>query len=136
MGTEERYEQLLAYIATHMPEPYTQEEIDGVVIFTGGSPGEVVVRLTDTSVIVDEYAVRWESHHTPVLRPRRVGTVNWRRLSETVLMGVVGQLIRGAREHRLARYRNCEECGKKKPPESMAGDVCHNCARRAIGVVH
>jgi hypothetical protein len=136
MGTDERYEQLLAYIATHMPEPYTQEEIDGVVIFTGGSPGEVIVRLTDTSVVVDEYAVRWEAADTPVLRPRRVGLVHWRRVSESILMNVVGQLIRGAREHRLARYRSCAECGKRKPPESMAGEVCQSCARRAVGVVH
>ena len=37
--TSEHYEQLLAFIATHMPAPFTQEEIDGTMIFTGGSPG-------------------------------------------------------------------------------------------------
>ena len=61
MSTAEHYEQLLAFISTHIPTPFTQEELDGEVVFVGGDPEEVIVRLTDTAVIVEEYAVRWEN---------------------------------------------------------------------------
>src|SRR5215831_3284981 len=48
----ERYEQLIAFLSTHLPAPVEQEEdANGVLVFTGGSPGEVVARLTATSVI-------------------------------------------------------------------------------------
>src|SRR5436190_11091453 len=129
MDPSEHYEQLLAFIATHMPAPFTQEEIDGTMIFTGGSPGEVVVRLTNTAVIVEEYAVRWETASRPVLRPRRVGLVKWRRLPETQLMTIVDELIKGAREARRAKYLTCAFCGRTIPPELMADEsTCVNCA--------
>ncbi|MBS1819689.1 MAG: hypothetical protein JSU08_17280 [Acidobacteria bacterium] len=137
MSIDEHYEQLLAYIGTHMPTPFAQEEVDGVIIFTGGSPGEVIVRLTDTSVIVEEYAVRWESPFTPVVRPRRVGLVKWRRLPESELMTVVGELIKGAREMRRSRYRICHFCHNTFAPEWMSDDVtCRQCVEREAGVVH
>jgi hypothetical protein len=137
MPPEEHYEQLLAFIATHMPAPFTQEDVEGVIVFTGGSPGEVVVRLTDSAVIVEEYAVRWEAPGTPVLRPRRVGLVKWRRLPESPLMNVVAELIRGARDTRRSRYRTCLFCGRTKPPEWMADQTtCQSCAEHELGVVH
>jgi hypothetical protein len=133
----EHYEQLLAFISTHVPTPFTQDEADGAVVFTGGLPGEVIVRLTPTAVIVDEYAVRWETPSNQVLRPRRVGSVKWRRLPESELMTIVDQLIKGAREMRRGRYRTCRVCGKNKPPEWLIdGDICHDCADRVPLVVH
>jgi hypothetical protein len=137
MSPSEHYEQLLAFISTHIPTPFTEEDVDGVVVFTGGAPGEVIVRLTDTAVIVEEYAVRWETAHTPVLRPRRVGMIKWRRLPESQLMTVVGELIKGARETRRSRYRVCAFCGKTNPPERMEdGSTCLSCALRELGMVH
>ena len=137
MGSDEHYEQLLAFIGTHIPTPFTQEDVEGVVIFTGGEPGEVVVRLTDRAVIVEEYAVRWAAPDTPVLRPRRVGMVRWRRLPESQLMSVVGDLIKGAREKRRSRYRACFFCLKTNAPEWMADDTtCRSCAEHELGVVH
>lgn len=137
MAIEEHYEQLLAYISTHMPAPFTQEEADGSVIFTGGSPEELVVRLTDSAVIVEEYAVRWETPFTPVVRPRRVGSVKWRRLPESRLMTIVGDLMKGAREMRRARFRTCGACGRLRAPEWMSDEsLCRNCAERETGVVH
>jgi hypothetical protein len=131
------YEQLLAYISTHVPEPYTQQDLDGAIVFTGGSPPEVIVTLTPTTVIVYEYAVAWETPYSLVPRPRRVGTVKWRRLPESRLMTVVGELISGARERRRARYRVCASCGKTRPPERMADDsICESCARDEMKVVH
>jgi hypothetical protein len=137
MGTSEHYEQLLAFIATHMPTPFTQEEAEGQVIFTGGSPGEVIVRLTETAVIVEEYGVRWATPYTAVVRPRRVGMVRWRRLPESQLMTVVGELIKGARETRRSRYRTCLFCGRTRPPEWMStGSTCQSCAEKQVGAVH
>jgi len=137
VSIEEHYEQLLAYIGTHMPAPFTQEDVDGIVTFTGGSPSEVIVRLTDTAVVVEEYAVRWETPYTPVLRPRRVGLVKWRRLPESQLMTIVGELIKGAREIRRSRYRTCHFCNKSQAPEWMADETtCRACTEREVGVVH
>jgi hypothetical protein len=137
MDPSEHYEQLLAFIATHMPAPFTQEEVDGTMIFTGGSPGEVVVRLTDTAVIVEEYAIRWETASRPVLRPRRVGVVKWRRLPETQLMTVVDELIKGTRDARRAKYLTCAFCGRTNPPELMADETtCVSCAEHEMNVIH
>jgi hypothetical protein len=137
MDASERYEQLIAFLTTHLPTPIEQEEQDGILVFTGGEPGEVVARLTNSSVIIEEYAVKWETPFKPVVNPRRVGAVNWRRLPETTLMTVVGQMIKGAREVRLSRYRPCRFCGKTNPPEWQQGDdVCQACATSQLGVVH
>ena len=137
MDASERYEQLIAYLSTHLPAPVEQEELDGFLIMTGGAPGEVIARLTHTSVIIEEYGVRWETPFKPVVHPRRVGVVNWRRLPETTLMTVVGQLIKGAREMRLARYRTCRFCGRTNPPEWQHGeDTCQSCAANELGAVH
>ena len=131
MDPSEHYEQLLAFIATHMPAPCTQEQVDGMMIFTGGSPGEVIVRLTDTAVIVEEYAVRWETASRPVLRPMRVGLVKWRRLPETQLMTVVDELIKGTREARRAKYLTCAFCGRTNPPNHGSRGAAAARQRRA-----
>jgi hypothetical protein len=137
MSRSEHYEQLLAFISTHMPVPFSQEDADDAVVFTGGSPGEVIVRLTDREVIVEEYAVRWETPFTPVLRPRRIGLVKWRRLKESHLMTIVGELIKAARNSRRSRYRPCGACGKVVPPESMADTTtCQRCHQRVAALVH
>jgi hypothetical protein len=138
MDTPERYEQLIAYLMAHLPSPVEQEEQDGgVLVFSGGSPCEVIVRLTATHVIVEEFAVRWDRACQPVISPRRVGSVNWRRLPESVLMNVIGQLIKGAREMRLARYRACRFCGRTTAPEWLYdADLCHTCSEEGLGAVH
>jgi hypothetical protein len=138
MDASERFEQLIAFLTTHLPAPVEQEQdASGNIVFTGGAPGEVVARLTETSVIVEEFAIRWETPSRPSVSPRRVGLVKWRRLPESAVMNVVGQLIKGARDMRLAKYRTCESCGKTNPPEWMHGDeLCHGCAEAEWGVVH
>jgi hypothetical protein len=138
MDLSERYEQLIAYLTTHLPTPVSQEEHEsGLLVFVGGTPGEVVATLSGSHVVIDEYAISFDGPHAPAVRPRRVGTVNWRRLPESVLMNVVGQLIKGAREVRLSRYRTCHFCGKTKPPEYLHDDdVCAACAESEVGAVH
>jgi hypothetical protein len=123
MDISERFEQLIAFLSSHLPEPVEHLPDDqGGIIFTGGSPGEVVAHLTESSVVIGEYRVRWENMFTPTVAPRRVGVVKWRRLPETELMDAIASLIKGAREMRLAQYRICPSCEKPNPPEWMRGE--------------
>ena len=137
MEIAERFEQLIAFLTSHLPEPVEQQPDDqGGIIFTGGSPGEVVAHLTESSVVICEYRMRWENMLTPTVAPRRVGVVKWRRLPETELMDAVASLIKGAREMRLAQYRLCQSCETVNPPEWMRDDLCQECAAGDSSVVH
>ena len=128
----ERYEQLIAFLLTHLPGPVGREErADDVLVFTGGWPGEVVARLTRSSVIVEEYRVGRDTPDAPVVRPRRVGVVKWRRLPETETMNAIEQLIAGAREMRRGRYRVCPSCGTNTSPELLSDEgICQACKER------
>jgi hypothetical protein len=134
----ERFEQLIAFLGSNLPQPVEQQPDDeGGIVFTGGSPVEVVAYLRKSSVAIAEYAGTWETPYEFTPKPRQVGLVRWRRLPETEMMNVVGQLIKGAREMRRSRYRTCRYCEKQQPPEWMEDDdVCVACAQRESGVVH
>ena len=138
MEIAERFEQLIAFLSSHLPEPVEQQpDGQGGIIFTGGAPGEVVAHLTESSVVIGEYRVRWENTLTPTVTPRRVGVVKWRRLPETELMDAVSSLIKGAREMRLAQYRICQSCEKINPPEWMRSEeLCQECSAGDSSVVH
>jgi len=137
MGSE-RYEQLIAFLSTHLPPPIEQEQLaDGILVFRGGSPGEVIATLTRSSVIIEEFRMEWPTPSMPVVRPRRVGAVKWRRLPETAAMNAIEQLIKGAREVRRGRYRTCQMCGTNTPPEWLTDeDTCQTCAPPEREVVH
>ena len=134
---DERFEQLIAFLGSQLPPPVDQQsEEDGTLIFTGGAPAEVVVRLSSWRITVAEFAGIWQSGRFQV-KPRRIGTVRWARLPETALMNVVSALIKGARDARLARYRPCAACGETNPPELLAGGgVCPPCSEPNVYRVH
>jgi hypothetical protein len=133
----ERFEQLIAFLESHLPQPVEQQADDrGGIIFTGGSPAEVIAHLTGSRVTIASYAGLWETAFRLTVKPRRVGLVKWRRLPETQLMNALEQLIHGAREARLATYRTCSSCERRQPPEFMIADVCEDCAQRGTQVVH
>jgi hypothetical protein len=138
MDVPERFEQVIAYVTAHLPAPIEQRSgADGSILFTAGTPGEVVVHLTRTSVIVSEYSGEWETPYSFSVRPRRIGAIKWRRLPETELLNALGHLIRGAREVRRARYRTCRFCAADNPPEWMDSDnVCAVCSARQMDLVH
>ena len=137
MGAPERYEQLLAFLGSQLPEPVDQQPTGDGIEFSAGDPTEVVVRLTRSSVVVSEFAGFWETPYRFVPRPRRVGVLKWRRLRETALFNVLGALIKGAREARRARFQVCQYCGRDTAPEWLhdAG-VCQTCANQHSGAIH
>ena len=138
MDAPERYEQLIAFLESNLPAPVDRQETsDGSVQFVGGEPAEVVVSLTEISVLVSEFSGVWESPFTFAARPRRVGVLRWRRLPETALFNALAVLIKGAREMRLSRYRSCRFCGRTTAPEWLFdADLCHTCSEEGLGAVH
>ena len=137
MDVSERFEQLIAFISSQLPAPVDEQQGgDGSIIFTGGEPAEVIVHLTDQTVVVAEFAGEWQADRFSIT-PRLVGELHWHALPETALMNALSALIKGAREARLSKYRNCPECGESLPPEYLgADDVCHRCADEPPGTVH
>ena len=134
----ERYEELIAFLASNLPVPVEQQEdAGGVIRFTGGDPPEVVVLLTRSSVVVASFAGEWETPLVFKATPRRVGLVKWRRLPENALLGAIAALVKGARDVRLAFYQICQYCGKRTAPEWLHDDgVCQACADQHSGAVH
>jgi hypothetical protein len=138
MNAPERYEQLIAYLNSHLPDPVEQlDRDDGALQFLAGDPPQVVAVLTETSVTISEFAGVWDSPSKFTATPRRVGTVKWRRLPENALLAALSALIKGAREARLASFQVCRYCGLRTPPESLHdADVCESCTDRHSGVIH
>lgn len=138
MDPSERYEQLIAFLGSQLPEPVDQQsEVDGTLQFLAGDPPEVVVFLTGTSVIVSEFSGAWETAFKFVTRPRRIGVLKWRRLPETALWQALSALIKGAREARMSRFQVCQFCEKNTAPEWLHDErICQSCADQHSGAIH
>ncbi|OFV90924.1 MAG: hypothetical protein A3G76_13205 [Acidobacteria bacterium RIFCSPLOWO2_12_FULL_65_11] len=138
MDAPERYEQLIAFLGSQLPAPVEQEiDADGAMRFVGGEPPEVIVVLTQSSVVVSEFRGVWETPLKFTDRPRRIGLIKWRRLPETALWNALGALLKGAQQARLARFQVCQYCGQNTAPEWLHDDrVCQSCADRHSGAVH
>jgi hypothetical protein len=131
-------ESLLDEINRLLPDPIRDEtQLDGDVVLVGGDPGEVIVRISGSNVSIAVYSIRWEGPHTPVVRPKQLATLNWKRLPASTTMMTLHGLVSAAVEIRRAKYRKCERCGETKPPEWMHDDqTCQSCAEKHLGVVH
>lgn len=138
MTAPERFEQLIAFLGSQLPLPAgQQEQADGSVEFVAGDPPEVVVVLTESSVIVSEYRGVWETPFHLAVKPRRIGILKWRRMPETPLYNALTALVKGAREARLSRFQPCRFCGQSTAPEWFHEDgVCRPCAEQQSGAVH
>jgi hypothetical protein len=134
----ERYEQLIAFLGSNLPQPVERDEdSDGSIRFTGGDPPQVVVLLTHSTVVVAEFCGEWETPLTFLAKPRRVGSVKWRRLSESALFNALAALIKGAREARLASFQTCQYCSQRTAPEWLHDEgVCQSCADQHSGSIH
>jgi len=138
LDAPERYEQLIAFLGSQLPAPVEQDlDPNGDMQFAGGDPPEVVVVLTQSSVVVSEFRGVWETPLKFVPKPRRVGLIKWRRLPETALWNALGALLKGARQARLDRFQVCQYCGQNTAPEWLYADrLCQSCADRQSGAVH
>src|SRR2546427_10632490 len=104
MDTPERYEQLIAFLGSQLPAPVDQhEDRGGAIQFLAGEPPEVVVLLTDSTVVVAEFAGVWQTPSTFVKKPRRVGLLKWRRLPGNAPWDALSALIKGAGPARAPR---------------------------------
>jgi hypothetical protein len=132
------WEELLASVKAAVPQPVREETApDGSLFMTGGEPGEVVVRLTDSSVTVWEFAIEWQGPHTTVAKPIRFGSVQWKHMPAGRAMTLLSGFIGAARESRRSKYLQCRLCEETKPPEWMhEEDVCQGCAEKHLGVVY
>ena len=131
-------EYMLAEIGRLLPAPVQEEtRLDGVSVFVGGDPGEVVVRVSGNQVSIAVFSVRWEGPHTAVVCPRQIATLSWKRLPASRTMILLHDLIEAAREIRRSGYRQCQRCGETKPPEWMHNaNTCQACAERDLGIVY
>lgn len=138
MESPERYEQLLAFLGSHLPQPVDQRtDAEGAVQFLGGDPPEVVALVTASSVIVFEFDGVWESAFKFAARPRRVGLLKWKRLPESAMWTALNALIKGAREARQARFQVCRYCGRTTAPEWLHDEgVCQSCGEQHGGAIH
>jgi hypothetical protein len=138
MDTSERYEQLMAFLASQLPAPVEQREMDDDAIqFIGGDPPEVVAVLTRASVSVAQFAGVWKSPFAFSVKPRRLGVLKWHRLPENALLAALSALIKGAREARQASFQVCQYCGQRTPPEWLHDTgVCQSCSDRHSGSLH
>jgi hypothetical protein len=124
------WEELVVSLTHELPQPVSQETgLDGTTVLVGGDPGEVMVRLTPSCVVVSEFAVRWRGPHEAITSPISFGTVRWRRLDGVPALTILRTLISAARDSRRAKYRACRVCEATRPPEWMReDDVCDRCA--------
>ena len=138
MDDSESFEQLIAFVGAQLPKPVEEQQTDdGSFIFIGGEPPEVIVQITESTVLVAAFVgveLPADTHRT---EPQPVGELHWRLLPETPLMNALSAMIKGAREARLSTYRACLECGEKKAPELMhTDDVCRECWDATPRTVH
>ncbi len=138
MDVPERFEQLIAYLGSHLPSPVEQQvDGEGSVQFVGGEPAEVVALLTQSSVVISQFSGYWETPFKFTAKPRRIGVLKWRRLPENALLDALAALIKGAREARLSSFQICQYCERKTAPEWLHDDrVCQSCADMHSGAIH
>ena len=131
-------ETLLDEIKRLLPDPVCEDTpLDGELVFVGGDPGEVIVRIRKNKVSIAVYSVHWDGPHTPVVHPKWLATLHWKRLPAARTMMELHSLIESAIEIRRSKYRKCQRCGETKPPEWMHGDgICQSCAEGYLGVVY
>ena len=127
---------LLREIRELLPDPLREEtQLDGSLVIVGGDPGEVIVRINGKKVSIAVFSVRWDGPHTPVVRPKQLATLNWKRFPASTMMMTLHGLISAAIEIRRSKYRKCEKCEETQPPEWMHGeDICQSCAEQHLGV--
>lgn len=120
---------LLKLIHATIPLPTREENCaDGSLVFVGGDPGEVVVRVAGSRITISVFSIVFEGPHTPVVRTQPIMCLNWRVVPAVQLTSLLQDMIETARQLRRSQFRRCNKCGETKPPEWMHDDdACQGC---------
>ena len=120
---------LLKQIHATMPLPIREEVgADGSLVYVGGDPGEVVVRIAQGRMTVSVFGTECEGSDTPMVSPQTLVKLQWTYLPAGLLTRLLPEIIEVARQIRLAKYCKCEHCGETKPPEWMhENGICQSC---------
>lgn len=117
-----------------------EEQIDGTVVFIGGEPEDVVVRVYRSKVAVSSFSIRWEGPHSPVVRPKTFASFNWKLIPSFQMSFLLRDLIPMVREIRRSQFKQCSVCKEVKAPEDLhfidEKHVCHGCSEWHLGIVH
>ena len=129
---------LIAAIRKLLPKPVRKvDEADGGVVLIAGDPGEVIVRVSDSSLLVYEFAVEWVGPHEPEVREIPIAQIEWPQLPRTAAIDAATAIVRATQESRREKFRTCRFCGENNPPEWMQEKgVCDSCAESRLGIVH
>lgn len=124
---------LLKQIHATMPLPIREEVCaDGSLVYVGGDPGEVVIRIAQDRITVSMFEIEWEGSHTPVVSPQPLMELHWKCLPAKLLTTFLHEMIEVAGKLRRSKYRKCERCGDTKPPEWMHDNgSCQSCDERS-----
>ena len=137
MAPPEGYEQLLAYLESQLPQPVERHDATDSIRFLAGEPPELIITLTETVLVVDEFTGEWEEPMKFRLAPRRIGVLHWPHLPDNEMLNALAALIKCARSARQATYKTCERCGRRTAPEWMHDDgICQTCAADQGGTIH
>ena len=129
MDNSERFEQLIAFVGAQLPKPVEEHQTDdGSFIFTGGEPAEVIVQVTESTVLVAAFVAIPEGGDASATEPQPVGELHWRLLPETAVMNALSALDQG-----LAGSASCDlsRLSRLRPDESARR---HGGRRRVPGV--
>jgi hypothetical protein len=128
----EGWEDWLAFFGARLPTPVRREEDGtGALTFRAGDPPLVVVRLTHTGIHVARVRRISRRADSKFLHYRWIGRIAWRQVPGRRAVPLVEQLVSAARDLRLATYRTCFVCNRRRPPEWMAEEeICRRCAGR------
>ncbi|MFO1041822.1 MAG: hypothetical protein U0941_08555 [Planctomycetaceae bacterium] len=120
---------LLKLIHATIPLPTREENCaDGSLVFVGGDPGEVVIRVAGSRITISVFSIALEGPHTPVVHTQPIMSMNWRVIPAVQLTSLLQDMIETARQLRQSQFRKCVKCGETKPPEWMHDeDSCQGC---------
>jgi len=131
-------DQLVDILKEMLPNPVKEESLPrDTNRFIGGDPGEVVVDVDESRVIVSEFAMRQVSDTAEVLEPLELGILTWTKLPAWTTRRILEELTAAAATSRREKFRECVRCKKEVPPEAMANETtCRECAAKDEGVVY
>ena len=131
------------FVRQLLPSPIVAVDIQhraGVLWYAAGEPALVLVGVDGSTVSVAEPAIQWDGPHTPILIARRVVDLSREGVAaemEDDLRRALAAEIKAARAARMRRFRTCQECGTRTPPEWLhSATLCSACAERNHGVVY